>query len=84
MGFRVEGVAEASLTSDVFVACMLDAVAGQSMSFRSRRKVEGQGGGEGGGGRARIFTRDEMIRVGVATSKNEKRGRVVFRGFRAP
>ena len=41
MGFRVEGVTEASLTSDVFVE--KDGVQGRAWS------AEGRGGGGGGG-----------------------------------
>ena len=44
MGFRVEGVTEASLTSDVFVACLFQ---------HSRRGLAGlspSAGGEGGEG----------------------------------
>ena len=41
MGFRVEGVAEASLTSDVFVACLF---------HMEGSRVEGSGGEGGGGG----------------------------------
>ena len=49
MGFRVEGVTEASLTSDVFVACLFRhswrGLAGLSPSAFS----EGVGGGRGEG-----------------------------------
>ena len=56
MGFRVEGVTEASLTSDLFVACLFQlswrGLAGLSpLAFSEGvRKLRGQVGGVEGGG----------------------------------
>ena len=59
MGFRVEGISEASLTSDAFVACLswtglAGPVVREFASFRSHRTASvqrgGKGVGSGGGG----------------------------------